>query len=372
MAHSTSGVRPRRRAVILSWVLAAIVLVRPSAAHEIENTHVLISFLADGEYQIDILNDPDWLWMQLHPGAAELPPVDARDARLAELAAQFATGITLLFDGNPATPQVQTYLPPLERERSAPMGLAEPGLMRLSGAAPPGASTFQFGYDLVVDEYPLTVAPAIGSPVTRWLLAAQISEAFDIDALQPLTRWQVATQYLGLGFTHILPRGLDHILFVLGLFLLSARLKPLLLQVTAFTAAHTLTLALTIYGVFALPPSVVEPLIALSIAYVAVENLVTSELQPSRVVLVFGFGLLHGMGFAGVLTDLGLPRAEFVTALLTFNVGVEAGQLAVIAAACAAVAGVRNRPWYRPRVVVPLSVGIAGVGLLWTVERVVG
>ena len=140
---------------------------------------------------------------------------------------------------------------------------------------------------------------------------------------------------------------------------------------TAFTAAHTLTLALTIYGVFSLPPSVVEPLIALSIAYVAVENLLTSELQPSRVVLVFAFGLLHGMGFAGVLADLGLPRSEFVTALLTFNVGVEAGQLAVIAAACAVVLGVRDRPWYRPRVVVPLSLAIAGVGLFWTVERLV-
>ena len=98
----------------------------------------------------------------------------------------------------------------------------------------------------------------------------------------------------------------------------------------------------------------------------------TTELQPSRVVLVFGFGLLHGMGFAGVLTGLGLPRAEFVTALLTFNVGVEAGQLAVIAAAFAAVTGIRGRPWYRPRVVVPLSVAIAGMGLFWTVERVVG
>lgn len=372
MALTTSEARRRRRVSLLPCVLSCILLAPAAAAHEIENTHVLISFLAESEYRIDVLNDADWLWLQFHPGAAELPPVEARDARLAELAPQLATGISLLFDGAPATPDTVTYLPPLERDRSAPMGLAEPGLMRLSGTAPPGARTFQFGYDLVVDEYPLTVAPAIGAPVTRWLLAAQVSEAFDIGALEPLTRWQVATQYLGLGFTHILPKGLDHILFVLGLFLLSTRLKPLLLQVTAFTAAHTLTLALTIHGVFALPPSVVEPLIALSIAYVAVENLITSELQPSRVVLVFAFGLLHGMGFAGVLTDLGLPRSEFITALLTFNVGVEVGQLAVVAAAFAAVIGVRNRPWYRPRIVIPLSLAIAGVGLFWTVQRVVG
>ena len=353
-------------------VLLAALLPASGGAHEIENTHVLVSFLPAGAYQIDILNDADWLWMQFHPGAAELPAVDARDARLAALAPTFAGRVTLLFDGVEASPRSVTYRAPTERDRSAPMGLAEPGLMRLTGTVPPGARTFAFGYDLVVDEYPMTVAPAAGPAVTRWLLAAQVSEAFDLGALQPLTRFEVATQYLGLGFTHILPKGLDHILFVLGLFLLSTRLKPLLLQVTAFTAAHTLTLALTIYGVFALPSSVVEPLIALSIAYVAVENLVTNELQPWRIMLVFGFGLLHGMGFAGVLTDLGLPRSEFVTALLTFNVGVEGGQLAVIAAAFVAVLGIRHRPWYRPRVVVPLSVAIAAVGLFWTVQRVAG
>lgn len=102
----------------------------------------------------------------------------------------------------------------------------------------------------------------------------------------------------------------------------------------------------------------------------AVENLLTADLKPSRIVLVFAFGLLHGMGFAGVLADLGLPRGELVTALVTFNVGVEVGQLTVIGAAFAAVAAVRGRAWYRRRVVVPLSLGIAAVGLYWTVERV--
>ena len=170
MASSSVRVGPQRRAFMASWLLAATFLVRPAAAHEIENTHVLISFLSGDEYRIEVLNDPDWLWIQFHPGATELPPVDARDARLTELASQFAAGITLLFDDNPATPRDVTYLPPLERDRSAPMGLAEPGLMRLSGAVPPGASTFRFGYGLVVDEYPLTVAPAVGSPITRWLL----------------------------------------------------------------------------------------------------------------------------------------------------------------------------------------------------------
>ena len=121
-------------------------------------------------------------------------------------------------------------------------------------------------------------------------------------------------------------------LFVLGIYLLSGRARSVLWQVSAFTVAHSITLGLSMYGVVAVSPRIVEPMIALSIAYVAIENIFLSELKSWRVALVFAFGLLHGMGFAGALKELGLPRSEFVTALLTFNVGVEAGQLAVIGA----------------------------------------
>ena len=144
----------------------------------------------------------------------------------------------------------------------------------------------------------------------------------------------------------------------------------MLVQVTTFTLAHSMTLALSLYGVVSLPSRVVEPLIALSIVYVAVENLRTQTLTPWRVALVFLFGLLHGLGFAGVLTELQLPRADFAVALLGFNLGVEAGQLSVIAAAAAAgrlVAAART--WYHPRVVVPASLAIAVVGAYWTVTR---
>ena len=120
-----------------------------------------------------------------------------------------------------------------------------------------------------------------------------------------------------------------------------------------------------------LPPSIVEPLIALSIVFVAVENILTPELTPTRLLLVFAFGLLHGLGFAGVLAELGLPRSEFLPALLSFNVGVEAGQLAVIGLAILLLGlPFRHRDWYRQRVVVPASCLIAAVGLYWSVERV--
>ena len=172
-----------------------------------------------------------------------------------------------------------------------------------------------------------------------------------------------------LGYRHILPEGLDHILFVLGLFLLRAELRPVLIQVTTFTVAHSLTLALSLYGVVSLPTRVVEPLIALSIVYVAIENLRTRTLTPWRVALVFLFGLLHGLGFAGVLTGAALPRGDFAVALLGFNLGVEAGQLTVIAGAAVLLGSWQRRGWYRSRVVAPASIAIAVVGAYWAVQR---
>ena len=357
---------------VLALVLAGLVWPAPTHAHDIEDTHVLITFLPDGQYQVDILNHADWLWLRLVGTDETLPLPDERDRQLSSLTREFGESVTVLFDGVLTVVESVEYVPPLTTQLTDDVGWTDPGLMRLSGAVPPDALTFQFAYDLIDYPYPMTISPPTGDPVTRWLAASEVSEPFSTVLLRPMTRSQVSRQYLRLGFMHILPRGLDHILFVLGLFLLSPTLKPILLQVTAFTVAHTITLGLTIYGVVSLSPNIVEPLIALSIAYVAVENLVTTELKPWRVALVFGFGLLHGMGFAGVLADLGLPRSEFLTALVTFNIGVESGQLTVITLAFVTVAGVLKKDWYRRRVAIPVSLAIAAVGLFWTVQRLVG
>jgi hydrogenase/urease accessory protein HupE len=185
-----------------------------------------------------------------------------------------------------------------------------------------------------------------------------------------VNRVEIGLRYLALGFTHIVPYGLDHMLFVLGIFLLSRRLRQVLAQVSAFTIAHSITLGLSIYGIVSVSPRVVEPMIAVSIAYVAIENIFISELKPWRLALVFSFGLLHGMGFAGALKELGLPRSQFVLALATFNVGVEAGQLAVIGAAFVLVGWYcGKRDWYRRIVVAPASVLIACTAAYWTVQR---
>jgi hypothetical protein len=182
----------------------------------------------------------------------------------------------------------------------------------------------------------------------------------------------VVREYGWLGLTHIVPFGADHVLFVLGLCLLARGLRPLLAQVTAFTIAHSISLGLAAANVVTLPPRWVEPLIAASIVCIALENVFAPRVTIRRTALVFVFGLLHGLGFAGVLGELGLPRGRFLTALLSFNCGVEAGQLLVIVAAFALVGWwTTRRAWYRPWVVVPASLIIAAVGAFWTIERLV-
>lgn len=207
----------------------------------------------------------------------------------------------------------------------------------------------------------------------QWLRNDTRSEPFSLTEVftrQPVT--SVIKTYIVLGFEHILPKGRDHILFILGIFLLSIHLRPLLWQVTMFTVAHTLTLGLSMAGLIELPANIVEPLIALSIAYIGVENITAHSLHKSRLVIVFCFGLLHGMGFASVLSDFGMPANAFLTALVSFNVGVELGQLTVIMLAFFTV-GVwfRNKPWYRRIIVIPCSLAIAVTGLYWTWDRIV-
>ena len=207
----------------------------------------------------------------------------------------------------------------------------------------------------------------------QWLRKDEYSTPFSLTAVfTQQSAAQVISTYLVLGFEHILPRGLDHILFIVGIFLLSTRMRPLLWQVTMFTVAHTLTLGLSMRGIISLPANIVEPLIALSIAYIGVENMFAHSLHKSRLVIVFLFGLLHGMGFASVLADFGMPANAFMTALISFNIGVEIGQLAVILLAFLAV-GIwfSNKPWYRSLIVVPCSLIIAVTGLYWTWDRIV-
>ena len=189
--------------------------------------------------------------------------------------------------------------------------------------------------------------------------------------LSNLSRTEIFWTYLRVGFEHIIPLGFDHILFIVSLYLLEPRLKPVLLQATAFTVAHSITLGLAMYGLISPPSAVIEPIIALSILFVAIENIIADRLNPWRLLIVFGFGLVHGMGFASALTGLGLPQKDYFGSLISFNVGVELGQVSVILL-CWGLVGrwAARKSWYKQRVVIPASIGIGLVAAYWTVERV--
>ena len=189
--------------------------------------------------------------------------------------------------------------------------------------------------------------------------------------LEKMSRTDAAILYLKLGYLHILPLGFDHILFIVSLFLLSPKLKPVLWQATAFTVAHSVTLGLAIYQIITPPTKIIEPLIAISIMYVAMENIFSPRLKASRIAVVFLFGLVHGMGFAGALGQIGLPKKDYLLSLVMFNAGVELGQVTVILLAYFLLAKwFSDKPYYRKVIVIPVSILIAVVAGYWTVERI--
>ena len=212
-------------------------------------------------------------------------------------------------------------------------------------------------------KYPLSILLILGSKI-----ASAHTINYQLEG-QPIG--SVFSYYAKLGFEHIIPSGLDHILFIVGLYLLSPKLKNVVFQATAFTVAHTITLILSMKNLIVAPPALVEPIIAISIVFVAIENILISDLKPWRIGLVFLFGLVHGMGFASALNELGLPRDAFFTSLLTFNFGVELGQISIILV-CYFLFGkwFSDKNWYRQRIVYPISIAIALVAGFWTFERI--
>jgi hypothetical protein len=333
----------RRRLIAIA--LGVLVAAPRLQAHPTAATEVTITVGADRRVEVAIVSD-----------AAPL------DAKIAALGGTLADHVALRFDDG-AAPLTITGRTVVD---------GSPGRVRitLSGAAPADAVTLSWRTTLVFGSYPLAIgrSGATTTSLVQWLNGTETSRPIALAGLpEPIGGWAMVAQ----GFTHILPHGLDHILFVVGLFLLARRTRDVLVQVTTFTVAHSVTLGLAIAGLVSLPAAIVEPLIALSIVYIAVENLVARRLTAARLVLIFAFGLLHGLGFAEALAGLGVSPGELLTSLVAFNAGVEAGQLTVIAIAATLVAALRvPAADYQRLVARPASIAIALTGAFWVVERI--
>ena len=212
------------------------------------------------------------------------------------------------------------------------------------------------------DQRKLTIAPSSAAPTAK-----------DTDVMSKPSEgagdhgfWS----FFKMGIEHILT-GYDHLVFILGLVLARARVRSLLTIVTAFTVAHSITLALAVLNVWAPSSRIVEPMIALSIAYVGIENFFVKD-ASKRWRITFPFGLIHGFGFAGALQQIALPRSAVPTALVSFNLGVEAGQLAVLALLVPMILFLRGTTWFEPRGVRIVSGAVALAGGIWFVSRVMG
>ncbi|WP_417586500.1 HupE/UreJ family protein [Pararhodobacter oceanensis] len=347
---------------------------------EIEIQLSLESILADVDLSAveDTAQAPE---AEVYDRFRALGPEDLRPM-LQDAWSEIAPRIFIDVDGARVVPElIATEIPEV-----GDFELARVSVLILQAALPEGDAPVRFGW---AAQYGDLVVRQVGGGEDAY--AAFLSGG---DLSEPLPRMEILTEgmgavflrYIPVGFDHIVPLGVDHILFVLGLFFFSLHLRPLLFQVTAFTAAHTITLALASLEIVTLSASIVEPLIAASIVYVGIENLRGRGNVWARTALVFAFGLLHGLGFASVLGDFGISASSFVGALLGFNLGVEIAQLAVILAAFVLVwlgarlarvaplpdeeLPVRNlQVMYRAVSVVGSTI-ISLIGAWWTIERV--
>ena len=363
----------------LSWTIAAPHVTR---AHEVRPAIVTASFDRPLEVAIEVTANLEALIAGIGPEHKDtdhaptasqynalrtLAPAELK-ARFEAFAPRWLDLIRVEMDGQRLAPLIaEIEVPPV-----GDTGQSRISTVRMTAARPAAATAIRWSYPAAFGASVLRVKQMGSSELaTAWLKAGTPSEPVPIAGAPPKSTLGLLAEYVYQGFIHIVPEGLDHILFVLGLFFLSTQVRPLLVQVTSFTVAHSITLALGLYGIVQVSPAIVEPLIALSIVYVAVENILTQKLTPWRPFVVFAFGLLHGLGFAGLLQEIGLQRADFLTGLIGFNIGVELGQLAVIGMAFLATAMWFGRePWYRARIAIPASLAIALTGLFWTVQRV--
>ena len=331
----------RRLGLWLALILQAALAAAPAAAHEVRPALLQITEQAPGRYEV--------LWKQ--PAVGDLA---------VHLAPHLSGGAL---------------------DRPPDVQQTEPGfrlrLWRVAGGAPlDGQRITVEGLSESVTDALIRVSLADGRRVDAVLRPADAAYTLALSGPKGLA----VPAYLAMGLEHILT-GFDHLMFVFGLFLLVGVGWRLVKAITAFTAAHTLTLGLAALGYIRFPSAVIEALVALSIVFVARELLADPQGSGRLAhrhpwVIAFSFGLLHGLAFAGALAEVGLPKGAAPQALFLFNLGVEAGQLAFVGAVIAAGWALRRLPAWRALEARPLAAAIpayliGGLSACWLIERVV-
>lgn len=181
---------------------------------------------------------------------------------------------------------------------------------------------------------------------------------------------QSILDYFILGFSHVIPEGFDHLLFIVCLFFLQPNRKKLFIQCSVFTLAHSVSLGMAAAGIIPPNASIIEPFIALTILITALENLLLEKVNHWNLLIMGVFGWIHGMGFAAAIADLGFPKNRFIASLLSFNLGVECAQIAVIGIVYLCISKpFSKKSWYKNRIVYPVSSVIACIAVYWTIER---
>ena len=207
---------------------------------------------------------------------------------------------------------------------------------------------------------------------TEYLQSGIESNQFSFNEKNFKNRLNSFIKFFVLGVQHIIPKGLDHILFIFGLFLFSSSLKKLITQITIFTIAHSITLIFVSLSLMKINPQIVEPIIALSIVYVGIENIFKNYVKEYlRYVVILFFGLLHGLGFALVLSDIGYRSTDLFINLISFNIGIEVAQISIVLVLYLLVAlNFAKNKNYRMFFQVPSSILISSIGLYWFFERI--
>ncbi len=381
---STHSSNPLTLYCLISLMIVTFFISFSVKAHEIRPAIVDFTFDKNGFYQLNIKHNLEALLAEIgtaHDDTSEsenakkydrlrgLTPTEL-NAEFEKFSPTFLENMHLEFNGNREPLQILDVTIP----EVGDIELARDSDINITGLLPENVDSMSWKWDAKFGNAVLRVSSETNPDIfNAYLTNGDKSEQVPIVSIVEQSKWSIFKNYIVSGFEHIIPLGLDHILFVIGLFLLSAHLRPLLIQVTIFTLAHSITLALGIYDFIPLTDENlkwIEALIAASIVYVCIENIFFNQLTRWRPLVIFAFGLLHGLGFASVLRDFGLSEGSFAIGLVAFNIGVEIGQITVIAI-CFLLVGLwfRNKPWYRKVITIPASIIIALIAIYWVLER---